>query len=289
MRKLGWYKLRAKYKNHSDRKNMNKPLTFLVLGLSVIHPATNAVDWALMYGVHDTFVRDENSDTLGADIGIAVSAITDSGIMMDGSLTLFGDYDHDELDPDYSPYWHKADAQIKRELYQLTPTIGLDWLARFDGKQNTVSAVEKQSKLFAGIGAHYETSTFNLGLKAFVGYYNLEIDDDVPQTRGYPTDDLKYDATAYSVLADGQIKLNTKTLGYIRLQQYRDNNQWLENQCELTVSYDSTEWIKGSTLYMSSEYTKYNLGPYHKEGLASVLPWDSDTLFRIYMKVPWRE
>lgn len=268
---------------------MNKPLTFLVVGLSMFHPAANAADWALMYGVHDTFVSDEDSHTVGADIGIALSALTDSGIMMDGSLTLFADYDHDELDPDYNPYWHKADAQIKGELYQLTPTVGLDWLARFDGKQNTVSAVEKQFKLFAGIGAQYEASAFSLGLKALGGYYNLEIDDDVPRSRGYPTNDLKHDTAAYTVLADGQLKLNTKTDGYIRLQQYRDNDQWLENQCELRVSYDSTEWIKGSTLYMSAEYTRYNLYPYQKAGLASVLPWDSDTLLRVYMKVPWRE
>ncbi len=268
---------------------MNKRLTFLMMGLSMFHPAANAAEWALMYGVHDTFVSDEDSHTVGADIGIAASTVTDSGIMMDGSLTLFADYDHDELDPDYSPYWHKADAQIQGELSQLTSSIGLDWLARFDGKQNTVSAVEKQFKLFAGIGARYEASNSSLGLKALGGYYNLEIDDDVPRSRGYPTNDLKHETAAYTVLADAQISLNTKIDGYIRLQQYRDHDQWLENQCELTLSYDSTEWIKGSTLHMSAEYTEYNLDPYQKGGLASVLPWDSDTLVRVYMKVPWRE
>jgi hypothetical protein len=259
--------------------------SFLLIALCSIPSLTNAADWSMTYGVHDFFVREKSSHTFGADLGILGEKITDSGTHLNGSFTAFLANDQDKLDPDYEPIWYKTDVQATGELYPLTSHTGFDWLVRFDGKINTPSGIEKQHKLFAGFDAHYTTSTINLSLKSLVGYYFLEIDDDVPLERGYATGDLQNKTIAYSVIADSKIKLNSKFNAYARIQQYRDNDQWLENQYELMINHDVAQWIQSSTLTLSAEHTQYNLDPYQKTGLTPILPWNCDTLVRLYLSV----
>lgn len=260
-------------------------LSFLFIALCCIPSLTNATDWSMTYGVHDFAVREKSSHTFGADLGILAEKMTDSGTHLNGSFTAFLANDQDELDPDYEPIWYKMDAQAMGELYPLTSHTGFNWLVRFDGTLNTPSGIEKQHKLFAGFDAHYTTSTINVSLKSLVGYYFLEIDDDVPLEKGYDTGDLQNKTTAYSVMADSKIKLNSKFGAYARIQQYRDNDQWLENQYELMINHDVTQWIQDSTLTLSTQHTQYNLDPYQKTGLTPILPWNSDTLVRLYLSV----
>lgn len=259
--------------------------SLLLLPLCCIPSLANASDWSMTYGIHDFFVPEKSSHTFGADLGILGEKITDSGTHLNGSFTAFLANDQDRLDPDYEPLWYTMDAQATGELYPLTSNSGFDWLIRFDGKINTSSGIEKQHKLFAGFDAHYTTSTMTVSLKSLVGYYFLEIDDDVPLLRGYDTGDLQNKTTAYSVMADSKIKLNSKMNAYARIQQYRDNDQWLENQYELMINHDLTQWIENSILTLSTEHTQYNLEPYHRTGLAPILPWNSDTLIRLYLSV----
>lgn len=256
----------------------------VLLGLSGMTPA--AADWSLTCGVHDLIVKDENSHTFGADIGVAGKAATQWGVLMNGSLTAFFNYNKDKLDPDYEPIWYKSDLHMHGDLYPFGSNIQLDWLIRLDGKLNTVSAVEKQIKAFAGVGAHYGTSTMNLGLQTLAGYYFLEIDDDVPTVFGYGPNDFQHETAAYSLLAHSDIKLNPKTKLYTRIQHWRSNHQWLENQYELMVSYDVSEWMEGSSFHVSAEHTRYNLDPYQKALFPPILPWNNDTLVRLYMSVP---
>lgn len=239
----------------------------------------------MTYGAHDLYVHEQESHTFGADIGIIANKVTNSGTLLNGSLTVFLANNKDKLDPDYDPIWYIADAQVTGDLYPMTSNTGLDWLARLDIKNNTVSGIEKQHKLFAGIGLHHTTPTVNLNLKTLVGYYLSEIDDDVPWRAGYAVDDLSNKTTACSLIAESKVKLNSKMDAYARVQQYRDNDQWLENQYALILNHDTTSYIDKSTLTLSMEHSKYNLDPYQKIGLPPILPWSSDTLIRLYISV----
>lgn len=262
--------------------------SLLLLPLSCIPSLINAIDWSMTYGVHDFFVREKSSHTFGADLGIGIIAekTTDSGTHLNGSFTAFLANDQDKLDPDYEPIWYQMDVQAAGELYPLTSNSGFDWLIKFDGKVNTPSGIEQQLKLFGGFDAHYTTSAIKVSLKSLVGYYFLEIDDDVPRLHGYDTGDLQNKTTAYSIMADSKIKLNSKMNAYARIQQYRHDDQWLENQYELMINHDVMQWIQNSTLTLSAQHTKYNLATYQRTGLTPILPWNSDTLIRLYLSVP---
>lgn len=259
--------------------------SFLLLLLCTIPSLINASDWFMTYGIHDFFVREKSSHTFGADLGVLGEKTTDSGTRLNGSFTAFLANDQDKLDPDYEPLWYKMDVQAAGELYPLTSNSGFDWLIKFNSKINTPSGIEKQHKLFAGFDVHYTTSAIKVSLKSLVGYYFLEIDDDVPLLRGYDTGDLQNKTTAYSVMADSKIRVNSEMNAYARMQQYRDNDQWLENQYELMINHDVTQWIQNSTLTLSAQHTKYNLEPYQRTGLTPILPWNSNTLVRLYLSV----
>lgn len=260
--------------------------SFLLLSLCTIPSLSNASDWSMTYGIHDFYVREKNSHTFGADLGVLGEKTTDSGTHLNGSFTAFLANDQDRLDPDYEPLWYKMDAQAAGELYPLTSNSGFHWLIKFDGKVNTPSGIEKQHKLFAGFDAHYTTSAIKLSVKSLVGYYFLEIDDDVPLLNGYDTGDLQNKTnTAYNIVADSKIRVNSKMNAYAKIQQYRQDDQWLENQYELMISHDMTQWLQSSTLALSAEHTKYNLHPYQKTGLMPILPSSSETLIRLYLSV----
>lgn len=261
-------------------------VSFLLITLCSIPSLTNASNWSMNYGVHDFFVREKSSHTFGIDLGILGEKTTDSGIHLTGSFTVFLANDQDKLDPDYEPLWYKMDAQATGELYPLTSNSGCDWLIKFDGKINTPSGIEKQHKLFTGLDAHYTTSAIKVSLKSLVGYYFLEIDDDIPLTKGYDTGDLQNKTkTAYSIAADSKIKLNSNMNAYTRIQQYRHNDQWLENQYALIINHEISQGIGSRTLSLSAEHTKYNLHPYQRIGLAPILPSSSETLIRLYLNI----
>lgn len=259
--------------------------SFLLLSLCAIPSLAHPSDWSMTYGVHDFVVPEKSSHTFGLDLGILGEKTTASGIRINGSLTAFVANDQDKLDPDYEPLWYKMDVQAAGELYPLASNSGFDWLIKFDGKINTPSGIEKQHKLFAGFDAHYATSAIKVSLTSLIGYYFLEIDDDVPRLRGYDTGNLENKTTAYSVMADSKITLNSKMKAYARIQQYRDDNQWLENQYELMINHDAAQWIQNSTLTLSAQHTQYNLESYQRTGLMPILPWNSNTLVRLYLSV----
>lgn len=275
----------------SGRVSMNEPigmkLACLIFGLTLLHPTANGAEWALSYGAHDLFVSDKDSHTFGIDLGIAVSAVTDSESRIDGSFTVFANYNKDKLDPDYEPIWYKADLRTQWKLFQLTSDTSVNWLVTADGKLNTVSGIEKQFKFFTGIGAEYVTSTFTFGINTLAGYYFLELDDDIPTVFGYDPSYLQNETAAYTFMADGSLKVNKNMRTSLRIQQWRHESQWLEKQYAVAVSYDLDKWMKGSLLNMSAEHTKYNLSPYQKVASAPVLPWNTDTLLRVYIILPW--
>lgn len=263
-------------------------LAFLLASSTLISPALNAADVSLTFGGHDYIVQDKSSHTFGANIGIIGDGVSDSGIVLNGSFTLFIDHDKDDLDPDRSPYWFKSDAQTIGKIYQLSQDVQLDWITRFDVKDNTVSSIERQIKVFGGLHAEYKTSDLKIGFNGTGGYYFLETDDDVPKGHGYESGDYKNEVMAYSVMADSEIKPVPKIKIYGRIQQWKDGSQWLENQYEIVLNYDSSQWLKDSTFSIGVEHTQYNLEPYQKVGFPTILPWDDDTLVRVYLTISWK-
>ncbi|MGD9716664.1 MAG: hypothetical protein AB7U26_06295 [Sulfuricurvum sp.] len=244
-------------------------------------------EWATAYGIHDTFVNDKGSHTTGADIGVIGRSLTPGGIRVEGDFTLFFEYDHDELDPDYQPIWYRLRTAAGQDIYRFSPDATLGWIANFDGKHNTVSGVEKHYKLFAGTEARYAFPGLILGFQVLGGYYMLEIDDDVPRSRGYRAGDFVHETPAYTLVAEARTALTPKTSAIARIQQYRDDETWLENRGELIVRYDGADWIDKATLGMSAEYSRYNLEPYQKAGLRPILPWNDDVVMRVYVEMPW--
>lgn len=251
-----------------------------------------ALDWRIAFGAHDTFVEQVDSHTFGAGASFSLSHVTESNILLTGALDIFIDHDKDKLDPDHIPVWFSSDYMAKGELFELSPNSAFHWEVELSGRRNTVSSVEKQMKLFPSIGYEYRSKAFDAGLKAGGGYYFLEIDDDVPRMRGYDRGDFQNKTGAYTLAGDTRIALGTSFDLSAKAQHWNDGSEWLENRYSVALSYDSNSWVEDSVFIMSVEHTEYNLDPYAKVSLDDpdylpILPWDNDTLVRVYIDMPW--
>ncbi|MGL4712414.1 MAG: hypothetical protein ACRCWP_07605, partial [Shewanella sp.] len=129
-------------------------------------------------------------------------------------------------------------------------------------------------------------------LKAGAGYYYLEIDDDVPKTRGYERGDFGNSAFAYTFMGSLGVDVTPKLHMQVAAQTWQGDGQWLENQYLFELSYQTDFWRPNSVLILSAEHTRYNLAHYAKVDVNSseyvpILPWDSDTLLLLSLVVPW--
>lgn len=266
--------------------------TALFLGLATSVCAEESTQWHYTMGIHDFIVEQENSHTFGANGNIIIEHTTASDIYLSAVLDMFIDIDRDKLDPDHIPMWFKSEYAALGELYRFSPELSLGWQVDLQGKRNTVSSVEKQAKLFPGLTANYHGQQTQAQLKAGAGYYFLEIDDDVPRTRGYDRGDFGNSEFAYTVMGSFGVDFTPKFNMNLAAQTWSDGDQWLENQYRLTLSYDTGYWEKGSQWLLYVEHTEYNLDPYAKvsvnsPGYLPILPWDNDTLVRFSLVVPW--
>lgn len=271
--------------------------SYLIIG-SVACAAMSATakaestDWRIAFGGHNTIVEQVDSHTLGAQAGFFVEHITDSNIRWKGDIDIYIDDDKDKLDPDHIPIWFETSFSVDGNLYRFSPAMNLQWQVTLDGKRNTVSSVEKQIKLFPGIVARYNSDKVYAGLTLAAGYYMLEIDDDVPRERGYDRDSFQNKTGAYSVAADTRVMLGKSFGIYAAAQTWNDGSDWLENKYTAVFSYHTDSWIADSLINLSVEYTQYNLDPYDYQnqsapGYQAILPWDRDTLVKLYVDIPW--
>ncbi|AQS37928.1 hypothetical protein Sps_02776 [Shewanella psychrophila] len=254
--------------------------------------SAQALDWRIAFGGHDIIVEQADSHTLGAGATFSLSHLMQSNILLTGSLDVFVDHDKDKLDPDHIPIWFSSNFMVKGELLRLSHDSSLQWEVEANSRRNTVSSVEKQLKLFPSISYEYDTEAFFAGVKAGVGYYSLEIDDDVPRMRGYDRGDFQNKTGAYTLAADTRLALGSSFDLSAKIQHWNDGNEWLENRYSVALNYDSNTWVKGSLFVVSVEHTEYNLDPYAKVALDDsdylpILPWDNDTLVRVYIDMPW--
>ncbi len=269
-------------------------LTFSFIVLSPSH----AVGWALSYGINNLAVEGarpldrapDGSTSYTPGVQIALHGKSDSAatFQQSGYFKVFVDWDQDELDPDHIPIWFMGEYRGKMELVSFSQNTSLKILLDADSKANTVSSVERTVKLFAGISAEHNTKSFSMGLKTSFGLYFLEIDDDVPKTRGYVRDDFRNSELAYSIAADTQFALGDTFKLSLLAQTWRASGEWLENQYKLQLDYDSNDWVEDSTFVVSLLRSEYNLSIYQRSDISvPILPWNEDTLLQAFIIVPW--
>ncbi len=268
----------------------------LSLLLTAFLAATAFADgWRLGFGVHDFYVPDMESHTYGIGGGISYEKTTDSGFHWFGSYDLFKDFDKDELDPDHIPIWWKLHIRVDRPMLEISPQSYLSWEVAHNSKTNTVSSIEREIKIFPAILYNWENERFKFSLKAAAGYFFLEIDDDVPKSRGYARGDFRSDGFAYSFAANGTVNLGQSFQLFGQFQRWADEDTWLENQYLIELRYDADHWFSDSELVLGIEGNHYNLLPYTPSYAIMpvsfvylpILPWDDDVMVRLSFTTKW--
>lgn len=259
-----------------------------------------ATEAGLSFGAHDFIVSNINtpefnngdSHNFGVNFGIFVNHTTPSGIVLKADAEIFFEQNKDNLDPDHAPIWSKINFSGDGPIYNMSDNFSIRWLVDLQNRKNTLSAVELELKQFYGVGIDYNNGLVHLALNGYSGFFYLEIDDDVPVSFGYNTEDLSNGTSAVSLMLDGSIKLtqNFELSGY--LQNYSNistGRERLENQFMVKVSYDTGALIDLSKVHLKVEHTQYNFDVYFRDDIGvPVLPWDNDTLLQAYVTIPWK-
>ena len=264
-------------------------LAGLVLALAA--QPLSAADWRLNAGVHDFVVPDMDSHTPGLGAGISGKHLTQTGTALSGYVDVYWDRDKDKLDPDHIPIWFRSAFLARGRLYDVSPASRVNWLLDLRGKRNTVSSVEKQFKMLPGLSFEYSGASLGGSVSAFLGLYYLEIDDDVPKTRGYGRSDYGHGTGAYSVMLDGHTRWGDGWRLSGVAQHWGSDEAWLENQYKLELAWHEPG-TSDREYILSGEYTEYNIDVYAKVDLSApdyvpILPWNSDLILRAYVSIPW--
>lgn len=272
-------------------KSSCRILSVAALMSFVVSIPAHAIEWRAAIGAHDFVVDQASSHTPGLNVGLAFTHFTDNNILLAGKADVLVDIDHDKLDPDHIPVWFQSAYLARGNLYHFSPQMSLDWQVDVAGRRNTVSSIEQQFKFFPGLALNYQQPHFSARFKASAGYYQIELDDDVPKSLGYKRDDLKFSSQAFSLAMRTSIYFTSKLSLSAMAQQWHDGDQWLENKFGMHLDYDVSQFKADSLLVLSIEHHQYNLDLYQqsieKPDAAPVLPWDRDTLVRLYLDIPW--
>jgi hypothetical protein len=261
---------------------------FLPLFVLLALPAA-AFDLKADYGFHDFVVPEVSSHTFGINAHLQTTHQFQVGPEMDISLDLFAEHDVDDLDPDHIPVWWKSAIHMGDKILGSGEATALSWIFDLNGMRNTVSSIEKQYKVFPGLRADFNADGWRLSLQATVGYYFMEIDDDVPRTFGYERDDLDHGKWGYSLLAETTIPIGVSCRLTGGLQLWSESDTWLQQQARVEFGFKLTE---STELVFGAEYNDYNLSVYDKEDPSSpayhpVLPTPDDMLLRISYRHQW--
>jgi hypothetical protein len=247
-----------------------------------------AADWRYSVGIHDFGVRDVDSHTYGLNGSLSVDKQTAAGRHVFGTVQLFVDRDHDDLDPDHIPIWWQVHAGSDGELAAGTHTH-VGWTAEFDTRVNTVSSVERQIIAMPAIVAGYDANRFQASLKAGAGWFFLEIDDDVPKTRGYVRDDLRNSTLGYSAAADLTLKLGASWTAFGSAQEWWDSHEWLQTQLKVALRMAAGHSHSHSSEFvLSADFNEYNLDVYARPDVPQpILPWDDEVMIRLSFDTTW--
>ena len=241
-------------------------------------------------GLHDLAVPDVSSDTFGIDGGVSVDKQTDAGRHYFGSFDLLVDRDQDHLDPDHIPIWWMLHLGSDGKLWQFGDEAYVGWTADLNTRMNTASSIERQIKVLPAIVLGYDGDSWQASVKAGVGYFFQEIDDDAPKLRGFDRTGLRQTMAAGSLGASASAKLGSAWKVSGMAQAWRDDSDWLETEYGAELHFDVSRWVrsKDSELVLSAEVHEYNLDiyPHSAIGGLPVLGWNDDLLIRLtYTKV----
>lgn len=256
-------------------------MSVLFIALGTIANA-NPLKLKYSFGANNFVVDDVN--TFGVNGGIHVGYFPNETTYHKGKFETFVEYDDEELDPDHIPVWFSAKYRFSTEFISINEFLSLNGVVNFDWKMNTVSSIEQYLKTGAGVTLPMEYGSLELVPKVLAGTYYLEIDDDVPKSRGFSRSDLDVGyRSAYMYGADLTLNMtNNLSLG-INYEEWHDGDDWLEENIIFALTY--VEENKYDVMF-SVENTNYNLTEFRKNG-TDVLPWNEDTLFKFVLSIPF--
>jgi hypothetical protein len=237
-------------------------------------------DWRYWIGAHDFNVPDVDSHTYGLTVGASVEKQTSAGRHLIGSMDLFADRDKDDLDPDHIPIRWDVHLGADQEFWHGN-LAHLGWTADFNTRMNTVSSIEREMTALPAIVGWLDGDHVRASLKAGAGWFFLEIDDDVPKTRGYDRSDFRNSTLAYTGAADVMIRAGAHCRIYGQAQEWWDDHDWLQTTYEASLHVDAERWKKDSEVVLSVDAYEYNLDVYQRPGEVAILPWDDDLLIRL--------
>jgi hypothetical protein len=269
------------------------PVVLLLLLLWVTALPAVALEWGWDVGLHDMAVPEADSRTAGVNASVLYRHEFGSGATVAGSATALVDDDEDELDPEHVPLWFLSSHRYEHLAHRWSRSTALLWFVDLAGKRNTVSSVEWQVKAFPAVMIRSEGDRSRVSASAGVGYYFLEIDDDVPTTRGYTRDDLRNHAAAVWLRADLEVRIGRRwdlsgAVGY-----WADGDTRLETQYSCGLAFDTGDWIERTQVGLTAELTAYDLDPYPPTDPAApgvqvpIVPWDHDVLVRLAFARSW--
>jgi len=256
--------------------------------LVAVAAVSEGADWRYAVGIHDFGVRDVESHTYGLNGSVSVDKQTQAGRHVFASADVYVDRDHDDLDPDHIPIWWQVHAGADGALWQGTHTR-VGWTGNFDTRVNTVSSVERQIIAMPAIVAGYEASRFQASLQTGAGWFFLEIDDDVPKTRGYDRDDFRNSTLGYSAAADITLKLGASWTAFGHAQEWWDSHEWLQSQLRVALRMAAGHSHSHSSEFvLSADFNEYNLDVYARPDVSQpILPWDDDVMIRLSFDTTW--
>lgn len=246
--------------------------------------AGETADWRYSFGVHDFAVPDVDSHTYGLDAGASVDERTAAGRHLFGSLDLFVDHDKDDLDPDHIPIWWKVHVGSDGDFWKAAAKMHVGWTADINTRMNTVSSVEREITAFPALVAGYDGDVFRASLHAGAGWFFLEIDDDVPKTRGYDRSDFRNSTLAYELAADTALRIGASWAVSAQALEWWDSDEWLQTQYKAGLQVETGRDTK---FELSAEVNEYNLDVHNRAGALPILPWDDDLFIRVSVTKAW--
>ncbi len=284
------------------KRNIFLFCTFIFL---LANPAAHAVEFEGTLGLHDFVVSDIQDDfpgdgidsgtshTFGLNASVAVKHTTSSGIHLLAKMEVFLDYDKDELDPDHIPIWFSPVVRADGSIYKINERSTITWHLLMDNRQNTVSCIEREVRQHVGAGYEFVNGGLRLAANVYLGFYYIEIDDDVPVLRGYGRQDLDDGEASHIFELEGHYDFNKNWSVYGNLKCYATNagGETLEQDYEALLTYRGIEMFgKGSSLNLKVHYVKYDFDRFDKSHVPGTevppLPFDNDMLIQTYVSFP---